>query len=209
MSAAFSLRHEAPGEVLVALPKIVPPVTQMRSITVCASLLGLAKAGLSARHQALLPDRSRAALSALTASEWMPIELAMDHYRACEALQLDAEQFDWMYKESSTRLRGTVLSTVLSLARAVGGTPLLPMGHYPRIWDRLYRGGAVGVVRPQGRANTAQMDIRGLPLVQIPYFARGFVRLHQNALEHFARSVRITAGQPHDVNSVLYNVTWS
>lgn len=188
------------------MSKVLRPVTAVRSTIVCASLLSLADEGLKPAYLERLPSEHHAAMCALTAGQWMPVELAVEHYRACEQLAVDDECVERMFRNADARLRGTILSTIASLTTALGATPWLPLRHYARSWERLFQGGGVRVLRlgPQ----VAQVEARGLPLLRVPYFAKGIRLLHLLAYERFCAQVAVDNYPGPDAESLLYRVRW-
>lgn len=188
------------------MPKVLRPVTAVRSTIVCASLLGLADEGLKAAYLEKLPSEHHAAICALTAGNWMPVELAIEHYRACEQLAVDDEAVERMFRSADARLRGTILSTIAPLATELGVTPWLPLRHYARTWERLFLGGGVRVLRLG--AQVAQVEARALPLLRLPYFAKGFRLLHVLAYERFCAQVAVDNYPGPDAESLLYRVRW-
>ncbi len=188
------------------MPKGWRPVTAVRSTIVCASLLALTDEGLKGAYLEKLPSEHHAAICALTAGQWMPMSLAIEHYRACEQLAVDDEAIERMFRGADGRLRGTIVSTLASLTGALGLTPWLPLRHYARTWERLFQGGAVRVLRlgPQ----VAQVEARGLPLLRIPYFAKGIRLLHLLAYERFCAQAAVDNYPGPDAESLLYRVRW-
>ncbi|NOU30274.1 MAG: hypothetical protein HOO96_20420 [Polyangiaceae bacterium] len=193
-------------DVVVQMPKVLRPVTAVRSTIVCASLLGLAEEGLKDAYLERLPSEHHAAIAALTAGQWIPVELAMEHYRACDRLEVDDASFERMFRNADGRLRGTTLSTVASLSTALGLGPWLPLRQYARTWERLFLGGGVGVLRLG--AHVAQVEARGLPLLRVRYFAKGMRLLHVLAYERFCAQVAVDTYPGPDAESLLYRVRW-
>ncbi len=181
-------------------------MTAVRSTIVCASLLGLADEGLKAAYLEKLPSEHHAAIGALTAGQWMPVDLAVEHYRACEQLAVDDESIERMFRSADARLRGTIISTIASLTSVGGVKPWLLLGHHARVWERLFQGGGVRVARlgPQ----VAQVEARGLPLLRVPYFAKGIRLLHVLAYERFCAQVAVDTYPGPDAESLLYRVRW-
>lgn len=192
--------------MLVPMPKVLRPVTAVQSTLVCASLLSLADEGLKAAYFEKLPSEHHAAISALTAGQWIPVELALEHYRACDHLEVDDAAIMRMFRSADGRLRGTMLSTIPSLSAALGVTPWLPLRHYARTWERLFQGGGVAVRRLG--SHVAQVEARGLPLLRVPYFNKGLRLLHLLAYEGFCAQVAVDTYPGPDAESLLYRVRW-
>ncbi len=85
------------------------------------------------------PTHRDTILSSL-APEWLPIDVAMAHYAACDALQMSALELHEIGEEVGNRIQGTFLGTIVRRARAVGLTPWITLAQIERLWDRLFEG---------------------------------------------------------------------
>src|SRR5688572_27123859 len=64
-------------------------VTQVRSTLLQSSLQTLREHGLFERYVALLPKEYHEPILLTLAPSWLPVEVAMAHYRCCDQLSLD------------------------------------------------------------------------------------------------------------------------
>jgi hypothetical protein len=82
------------GELILDYPKPLETVTAIRSTLITSSLSSLRDRGLFARYDALQTSSHRQKILNAVAGEWLPLEVALAHYHACDALGLsEAEQF--------------------------------------------------------------------------------------------------------------------
>jgi hypothetical protein len=157
-------------EILVPFPDRVAPVTHVRSTLLTASLQALRQQGHFDRYLQGLPARYHDALLLNVAGQWLPVDVGVAHYRACEALALDAAQLDAIGSEVGRRAQGTFLGT---LVRATGMTPWPALLQAPRLMARLFQGGGVEVAKLGPKE--ARVVCSGNPLATIPYFRVAFL----------------------------------
>jgi hypothetical protein len=159
-------------EVLIALPGHVAPVTTIRSTLIQSSLNTLRKRGHFERYLGLVNPRHKAALLETLAPEWLPLEVAVAHYTACDALQLTSGELMEIGEDVGERIQGTFIGTLVRKARTVGLTPWVPLGQFQRLWERLITGGGVSLTRTGPKDCT--VDCRMLELCQYNYFRAAF-----------------------------------
>jgi hypothetical protein len=122
-------------------PEKVALATHFRSTWLTASLDGLKAKGHYARYIELLPARFHDPILHSIAGVWLPIDIAVAHYAACDALGLtQAEQLD-MGREVLTRLKKTIFSLAFRAARDIGVTPWTMLKLLPGQFEREVRGG--------------------------------------------------------------------
>lgn len=157
---------------MVVLPPKVVPVSAVRSTLIQSSLNTLRKRGHFERYLATIDPQHKATLLETLAPEWLPIEAASAHYTACDALALSAAELQEIGEDVGERIQGTFLGTLVRKARSVGLTPWVLLGQFPRLWERLMQGGAVGLTKVGPK--DCSVDIRGLGLNDFAYFRAAF-----------------------------------
>src|SRR5271165_4823087 len=70
----------------------VPPVTSFRSTWLVSSVAAVRSRGLFERYLEGLPLRYHEVISGSVAGVWLPVEVAVAHYEACETLKLPPEE---------------------------------------------------------------------------------------------------------------------
>jgi hypothetical protein len=159
------------------------PVAQFRSTMLTTSLKAIRDRGYEGRYLAVLPARYHDDVRACFAGMWLPIELGLAHYDACDALGLSAQEQLAIGKEVGLKIQGTFLGTMVKLAKAAGVTPWLCLSQYQRLYDRLFVGGGVIVTRLGPKE--ARVEGLRLPLSRIPYFRTAFRGLNEASCELF------------------------
>lgn len=163
-------------ETVLAFREGATPPRKLRSTIVIASIDGLRRAQLFAEYQRHLAGSARVLLLESVAGEWMPIEVGMAHYKACDCLGLGAAAQFELGRDASARIGESFVGTASRLARQVGATPFAFFGQLHRFWDRAYDGGGLGLFRLGPK--DAEFE-----LVDFPLCASAFYR---NALRGWA-----------------------
>jgi hypothetical protein len=199
-----------PSEAIVPLPcgrDAVPPVQQVRTTLLTSSLEALRQHGFIDRYFDRLPAPHHAAVRSLVAGHWAPVELALAHYHACEAMGLDSDQIGRAASGVADRLRDTFMGALVRASRAVGVTPWAALGHYARVWDRLFIGGAAAVFKVG--PSEAQLELHGLPLCGFAYCRESFRHIHTGVLLLFCKQVHFReVPRLCGPTSVAFRVRW-
>ncbi len=146
--------------------------THVRSTLLQSSIKLMRATGHFDRYLTLLPPEVRDDIVMTLAPTWLPIDLAIAHYRACDALGLDEEERARIAEAVGDWIQGTFLSTLVRGAQAVGITPWTLLSHFDRLWSRLFCGGSVQVTRVGPK--DARIELGGIPeLAQLGYFRTG------------------------------------
>jgi hypothetical protein len=159
-------------EILVPLraaEHLLGIATHVRTTLIVSSLQSLRRRERIDDYLALLPAERHAAVQSMIAGQWAPMELALAHYQACQALGLQAAELNLIGREVGDRIQGTFLATVVRMAGSVGATPWTALSQAGRLYERIFRGGGgLGVVRVGPKEARARLV--GVPLAGITYF---------------------------------------
>ncbi len=159
-------------EILVPLraaDHLLGIATHVRTTLIVSSLQSLRRRERFDDYLALLPAERHAAVQSMIAGQWAPMELALAHYQACQALGLQAAELNLVGREVGDRIQGTFLATVVRMAGSVGATPWTALSQAGRLYERIFRGGGgLGVVRVGPKEARARLV--GVPLAGITYF---------------------------------------
>lgn len=199
----------------VFLPLHVPrsqltPTTQFRSTWVVSSQNTLRDRGHYHRYLELLPDAHREPLSMMIVGGWVAMDVAAAHYDACEALELPSSERLAIGRAVTKHLNHTLLSTAVRLASQSGATLWTPLSHFYRLWNRMFVGGGVTVLKLGPKE--ARVEVLGCTLAHIPYFRTGLqgVLLGIGALfsqRVYVREVtRVGSGMPQ--TSIIFRGSW-
>jgi hypothetical protein len=174
-------------EDLVYAPKTTklttPRVDAVRGFVFTTGLRWLREHDLVDRYVEHLPESLRASVGTMTATEWIPLDLALQCYAACDALNLSVEEQIDVGRTVSAANNGVVVTTIVRLIGGLGATPWLGLRHIDKVWHRSNRGGAVAVFRESDRA--ARLEFWRVPMAASRFFVtsmRGAVAVGVEAL---------------------------
>ncbi len=185
-----------------------PNATHVRSTLLIASGRTLRRHGHYERYQALLAPADYATIVSSAAGMWLPIEVGIAHYRACDALDLPLEEQLEMGGEVVRSLQKTFIGMVVKAASSGAGiTPVAGVKKFATVFSRSIKGGGARVLRLGPK--DVRVEVVGLPLSAIPYFRvayRGFI---QAGCEFFARRVvAAELGKYLSATTLAYRVAW-
>ena len=137
-------------EILLALPSprsSIPRATQVRGAWLSWSVRGIRDRGYWDEYLAKLPAQYHDIVRAPAAGEWYPIDVALAHYAACDALALPVNEVVDMGRTATRAAHGMILEVAAKLAAGTGATPWTVVGNMARQWERTFKGGAVGATK--------------------------------------------------------------
>lgn len=180
-------------EAFVPLPAPldrIEPVRAVRSTLLSGSIQALRNRHRYEDYFKVLPAQHHEAIRALVAGVWIPIDLARAHYDALDRLLPDVSQQIEMGRDVADRIHKTILATVAKAATGAGVTPWIGLAQLPKLWERTFAGGAVGVMRVG--LKDARIDMIKLSLLETSYFRHAFTGVLAAGIELFCRRVFIT-----------------
>ena len=181
------------------------PVVRVRSTLLSASVLVLRERAMWDQYWAQLGDEDRPKIDGLVAGTWLPIELAVAHYRACDRIGLDPRQVSDNGLAVGRRIQGTMLQTAVRLA--TGSNPWVGLSLFPRLWKRVFIGGSVAIwkIGPKD----ARVEVSAMPLSEIPYFRHSYQGLVLEAFGLFATHVYLREVPTRARGRVILKAAWT
>ncbi len=161
------------------------PITHLRGTLIVSSQLALRKRGHFEAYARALPSEVRDQVLEAMGPTWVPVDVAMAHYRTCEGLGLMAEEVKALGASVADSIQGTFLQSVVRTIRD-GATPLVLLGKFDRLFERTFQGGGGVVVLLTGPKD-ARVTLRGLPMSEIPCFRDAYVGVFEAGIGIFAR----------------------
>jgi hypothetical protein len=187
--------------LLVPMPEPVPRARAVRGTVIVASLRALNDAGLHGAYRSALDAQHREGLQAPLANSWLPIDLAMAHYDACDALGLSLATIDELGRTAGTSVNAVFLQSMLKLA----ADPLFAWTHAQRIWARGWDGSAVGVTRAGPK--DVLVTVAGFPCARFGYVQRALLGFFVRNTELFCRKAHAQLLQTGP-ELLRYGVSW-
>jgi len=187
----------------------VPLTTHFRSTWLASSLRSLRDHGLFERYEALLAPQDRDTILGSVAGTWLPVAVATAHYEACARLELPTQTVVVLGQEVQHRVNATVLGTVVRLSKNAGVTPWVLFSHFQRLWDRIWMGGDIAVVKRGPK--DARIDMVGCTLCPSAYYRAGFKGVLCGLAEMFCTKVYVheERGMHVSPTRASYRVSWA
>ena len=110
-------------ETILALPSPVVPARHARSTVLIGSLAVVRASGLFDKYSAQLTPARREILLNLVAGAWVPMDVALSHYEACETLGWPPDQQVANGRATFDKTSGTLLGTIIRMGKEAGVTP--------------------------------------------------------------------------------------
>jgi hypothetical protein len=185
-----------------------PVAAGVRGSLIASSLQTLREHGYFDRYLAQLPAPHRDHILYCLASSWLPIEVAMAHYCACEAMGLSESELLTIGESVSQRIMGTFLGTMLRSSRSVGAalSPWIPLRQYGRVCDRLLSGG-VHRVREMGPKD-AEIETSGVSMFRYRYFRVATLGIVSGAAGIFSKRCYAKELSGSDSGRIRVSLRW-
>ncbi len=184
-----------------------PALDSVRSTLIGSSVLSLRGRGLEARYLALLDPRHRDAILYTPAGIWLPIEVALAHYAACDRLELPAHDILAIGSDVAKVTQKSVLASVLRIAKEVGATPWTLYANCDKYWARIFHGSAVGIYKLGPKE--ARVEIVACGLCASAYWRTGLRGLLGAVSEPFAQKVYVRVLAALATSTTCgYRVSW-
>jgi hypothetical protein len=178
-------------------------VNAVRSTLIASSLQAIRERGLFDQYAARLPARYHEHVIQTLAPTWLPIDVAMAHYQAADALELEDVEVLTIGRAVGERIQGSFLGTLIRGAAHAGVTPWTIVGKLDRMWSRVFDGGEISVSKLGPK--DGRLSVRGLPLIEIDYFRIGWRGVLAVGVETIARKcyVREERHNAHDLDLLV------
>jgi hypothetical protein len=201
--------NRPPREVVVTFTESRDqPAAEARSTLLTTSIQALRARGHATRYEEALRSEAKQPILTVVAGVWLPIDLAVAHYEACEALGLPVEEQLGMGIEVGERVQGTMLGLVARTAKTAGVTPWTGLAHAARLYERIFRGGAVQVSKLGPKE--AELELVNNRVFGIDYARNGLRGVTLGGLKLFAEKVYVhempTHGSP---STFVMRISWA
>jgi hypothetical protein len=158
----------------------VRPVEHLRSTIILAAMNALRERGRFEAWSAALDPESREALTGVIAGTWVPVPLAMAHYRACDSLGLPHDEVVGIGQSVGTSAHANVFHVLKKIVSTIGATPWSLAEHYERLWTRALDGGGFRIVRVGPK--DSHIEVQRVPMSASAYFRAAFCGVNLAAL---------------------------
>jgi hypothetical protein len=181
--------------------------SEVRGTVLLGSLRALRARGLYEPYLQVLPTIHHGAIAALTAASWQPIDLAMAHYKACDALGLDRATTEAIGRESGLFVNATLLNVVSRVSRSAGVTPWFALENAHKLRARTWVGSSICVYKLGPKE--ARFEWIQLPVAQFSYMRVAFGAFAAAIGGLFTNLMVVKDTQPDSrTNKVSYKMSW-
>jgi hypothetical protein len=180
-------------EILIPHDPTRGALKAVRRMLVQSSLAELKERGHYERYCSGIDGAVLESINDQVGPGWLPIELAMAHYRACDALGLSNAELDESGAISGEKLARSLLVTGVHNGPDGEVAPWLAIGAFSRMGRRIYEGGSAQYVKLGPKQ--LQIENMGNPLLSIHYYRiahLGFLRRAFDSLGVHVTEARIT-----------------
>lgn len=161
------------GEILVAHDPNAGDVTEVRNLVLQSSLAELKAHGYYERYVQHIEPSTLEDLLSRVAPGWVPVDLAMAHYKACDDMNLSTEELSAMGRSVGERIQETTLVSAAKTSRDENFDPWQVEAQLHRMWQRLYRGGSIQVTKLGSKEKLIEQ--RGYPMNRFHYYRQALV----------------------------------
>jgi hypothetical protein len=197
----------AHAQVLLPFPDPVTRLQRVKSTLIQGSIASIKAAGCFEKYEASLADAWRERVLGAVAGTWLPLEVALAHYQACDAMVLSQPEAAAIGRGVFDRVGPTFFGTVLRLGKSAGITPWPILAQIQRFWDRGYDGGAIRVTELGPK--DARLDLIACPIANSAFYRSGVSGLLTAVIETFSR--RAIVKEPdsiHEADSMSLRAQW-
>jgi hypothetical protein len=143
----------------------------------------------------------------VSASEWVPFPLGMEHWRALDALGLSPVTEAAIGKFLGEHVHNVVLNTLVRLAGKLGVTPWAALAQCHKLWQRSWQGGGMAVYR--SGEHTARIEVLNCAALQMHSLRNGFLGTIEAGIAPFCKkSVLAERADERTSNSIVLRVSW-
>jgi hypothetical protein len=160
-------------EILMPYEPDAGSLTAVKNVLLQSSLAELKAHGHYERYASLIEPQILEQLLASLGPGWVPVELALAHYEACDNLMLTPEQFALMGQGVGTRVKDAVLISLAKKVREANYDLWLSVGPLNRMWPRLFQGGSVQVSKVGPKAQLIEQ--KGYVLNRYHYYRQSHI----------------------------------
>jgi hypothetical protein len=173
-----------------------------------SSLHALREFGLYERWSAQIGRAERELIVEAIVPVWLPVDVAMAHYEACDRLQVDEAQQVLIGASVGARVQSALLTTAARLARNMGVTPDVAARCFSPLWARLFQGGSLQIEQVGPKDLT--LEFRQSVLPRCPYFRRTLCGNVGSATQLMGRNVAYAKQVSYDAakDRLLVKLSW-
>jgi hypothetical protein len=197
------------GGGLYTLPADIRPLSAARGTILALDWRAFRQLGFYDAYVEAMPAPLWAALSAVTAGSWVPLDLVVEHYRVLDGLGLDEKVMRTVGRIVGENVHGAFLATLIRLVGKAGiVSPWLALEQTYKLWTRSWQGGAATVHR-QGES-AARVTIIEASICSSDFFCASFSGAVAAGVAPFGKGTDVQIiPTSRTGSSVAFRVTWN
>jgi hypothetical protein len=183
--------------------------THFRRLWLSASSRVLRRRGHWERYLDVVSDDLRAHVTGgPAAATWLPIDIALAHYEACDALRLDETEQVAVGQEVALLALRKTFALALRRAGQPAATPWTAFGLFKRHWLHVWRGGDLASFK-MGSCE-ARVEFAAWPCAGIPYVRQAMRGVLLGQTRSLCAEAKVEILGPLCTATTLgYAVTWT
>lgn len=190
-----------------AHPGRVVETTQFRSSWLASSLRAVRNRGRIDEYKRGLEPRHQATILESVAGVWLPIDVAIAHYRAIDALRFGAQEAYQMGMEAQSLGHSTTNILIKKASQTAGVTPWTIFGQLRRLWERTWVGGDFAVFRPGPK--DAVLEVVGWSIAPSTYVHHAMRGVIFRIVSPFCERMFIREIPIRSATSLSYRLSWA
>lgn len=145
------------------------PLVAVRRMLVHSSIAELSVSGLYDRYSEIIDSRTLERIKELIGPGWMPVELALEHYRACDSLQLSDDAIHEAGKRAGDKIGSALLvAGAQPQADTKDRSPWPFIQAFARMGRRIHDGASAQYVKTG--SSSLRIEHSGNPLFAFHYY---------------------------------------
>lgn len=145
----------------------IPLASRVRSTWLASSFRSVREIGRIDQYLVHLPREYHEHMLSSVPGLWLPIDVAIAHYEACNKLDLSNPQRIDIGIAATRHAHQSIIGVALRAAHASGLTPWAIIPQFHRIWQHAFVGGAVSVHRLGPKE--IRLEIVAWPCARVDY----------------------------------------
>jgi len=201
--------HSETREILIPHDPARGPLRAVRRMLIQSSVAELKQLGVYERYRVGIAPALLEQIMDQVGPGWLPVELAMEHYYACDALELDPADIERLGAAAGENLARTLLVSGSGSTPEGEASPWSAIGAFSRMGKRIYEGGSSQYVRLGPKQ--LQIENIGNPLLSVRYYRvahLAFLRRAFGTLGVKVTDAKITNFRPRGA-MVEVRLTWA
>lgn len=179
----------------------------VRSTLLCFGLQELRARGRIEDYRRALPAWAQEPIFQAVAGVWLPCDLVMAHFAACESLDLSAQEAFDIGGASGRKLAASSLGALARMATHVGASPATILAVYHRLWSRVFDGSAVDIAEVGPKEVT--IAYRDLPIARFSYCRNGLRGANDSAFRLVAKTLYLRALPGSTDDAFALRLSWA